>query len=1100
MMLIGLSALLMLHTMPAARLHAAPRAEMRIANLRCEYLPNPLAIETPRPRLYWTLESKQRGQMQSAYQILVASAPEELKADRGDLWDSGKVVSDQSIHVAYNGKPLHSGQAAWWKVRTWDKQGRASAFSSPAHWEMGMLSPSDWKAQWIGMPAPAAANNANIWQNAKWIWYPEGNPRQSAPAGTRYFLHTIPVRADVEMTQAELIGIADNSFEVRVNGKQVGAQSGWQSPARINIKDALKPGMSTIWLVANNTDGPAGVAAALSITYADGSVSRVVTNKDWLAANDTPKVGRFVTGDSAPPALPYAMEIANIGDAPWGMPGGAAADRPAPYLRKTFAIRKPIRSARVYATAQGLYKLSFNGKPVSQDIFRPGWTDYNKRIQYQTYDVTNLLQTGQNAVGVVLGDGWFCGHVGLTGGNNYGTQPRAFVQLHLTYQDGMTETVVSDASWKAASGPILRDDLLDGETYDARKEMPGWNTAEFDDRAWQTAEASRSVGAQFIAPDAQPQTPNAQRPTPLLVSQPDQSVEKVEELKARSVAEKPSRAYVFDMGQNMVGWARIKVKAEAGTVVRIRFAEMLSPDGTVYTTNLRGAKATDYYTCKGGGVETWEPSFTFHGFRYVELTGLASKPSLDAVTGVVITSATPSAGTFACSSPLVNQLQHNIVWGQRGNYLEVPTDCPQRDERLGWMGDAQIFVRTAAYNSDIAAFMTKWTQDVVDAQSPEGGFSDVTPRMGDKADGAPAWGDAGIIVPWTIYRCYGDTRLVAERYPAMQKWVEYIRSANPDFIWRKRANNNFGDWLNVQSDTPREILATAYFAYDARLMAEMARAIGKAEDAKQYEDLFVNIKAAFNREFVGADGRIKSDTQTAYVLALRFSLLPEAKRDVAARYLVDDIVNKRKGHLSTGFLGVGYLTPTLTQTGHLDVAYRLLNNDTYPSWGYSIRQGATTIWERWDGWTETKGFQDPGMNSFNHYSLGSVGEWMYASVAGIDLDPNQPAYKHSILHPHPGGGLTYARATYDSIHGRIVSDWKLENGQFVYHVTVPANTTATVYVPTQSGEQVTEGGKPANKAEGVTFARMENGCAVYEVGSGAYTFTAPQPSSSLAQR
>ncbi len=1094
-MLIGLSALL-LHAMPVARLHAAPRADMRVANLRCEYLPNPLAIETTRPRLYWTLESKQRNQTQSAYQILVASAPEELKADRGDLWDSGKVVSDQSIHVAYNGKPLHSGQAAWWKVKTWDKQGRESAFSSPAHWEMGMLSPGDWKAQWIGMPASAAANNANIWQNAKWIWYPEGNPRQSAPAGNRLFLRSFPIRANATVAKAELIGIVDNSFEAFVNGKRVGSQSGWQSPARIDIKDRLKPGDNTVALVANNTDGPAGLAAVVSITYADGNVTRVATGKDWQASKDEAKPS---SSASATAALLPAMEIANIGDAPWGMPGGTAIDRPAPYLRKTFTVGKPLRSARVYATAQGLYKLSFNGKPVSQDIFRPGWTDYNKRIQYQTYDVTHLLQSGNNAVGVVLGDGWFCGHVGLTGGNNYGTQPRAFVQLHLTYTDGTSETVVSDGSWKAANGPILRDDLLDGETYDARKEMPGWNTAEFDDHSWQQAEEEKEKRRR-----GEEETNLSTLHSPLstlLVSQPDQSVEKVEELKARSVAEKPKSAYVFDLGQNMVGWARIKVKAEAGTVVRVRFAEMLNPDGTIYTTNLRGAKATDYYTCRGGGnVETWEPSFTFHGFRYVELTGLDSKPGLDAVTGVVITSATPPAGTFACSSPLVNQLQHNIVWGQRGNYLEVPTDCPQRDERLGWMGDAQIFVRTATYNSDIAAFMTKWTQDVVDAQSPDGGFSDVTPRMGDRSDGAPAWGDAGVIVPWTIYRCYGDTRLVAERYPAMQKWIEYIRSANPDFIWRKRANNNFGDWLNVQSDTPREILATAYFAYDTKLMAQMARAIGREEDAKQYEALFANIKAAFNREFVGVDGRIKSDTQTAYVLALRFGLLPEAKREIAARYLVDDIVNKRKGHLSTGFLGVGYLTPTLTQTGHLDVAYRLLNNDTYPSWGYSIRQGATTIWERWDGWTETKGFQDPGMNSFNHYSLGSVGEWMYASVAGIDLDPTQPAYKHSVLHPHPGGGLTYARATYDSIHGRIISDWKLENGQFAYRITVPANTTATVYVPASTAEQVMESGKPAGKAEGVTFVRMENNCAVYEVGSGVYTFTAPQTADSLAQR
>ena len=517
---------------------------------------------------------------------------------------------------------------------------------------------------------------------------------------------------------------------------------------------------------------------------------------------------------------------------------------------------------------------------------------------------------------------------------------------------------------------------------------------------------------------------------------------------------------------------------------------MLNPDGSVYTTNLRGARATDQYTLRGDEKpEVFEPSFTFHGFRYVEVTGFPGKPGKGAITGVVISSATEPTGTFACSSPLVNQLQHNIVWGQRGNYLEVPTDCPQRDERLGWMGDAQIFVRTGCFNFDIAGFMTKWMRDVEDAQSPQGGFSDVSPRLVDPSDGAPAWGDAGIIVPWTIYQCYGDTQIVREHWDAMAKWLDYIRSANPDLIWRKRANNNFGDWLNVGNDTPRDVLGTAYFAYDASLMARMARAIGRDTEAQTYEQLFTDIRAAFNREFVSADGKIKGDTQTAYVLALRFNLLPENLRPIVANRLVGHI-QERGNHLATGFVGVGYLTPTLTDTGHLDTAYTLLNNDTYPSWGYSIRQGATTIWERWDGYTDTKGFQDPGMNSFNHYSLGSVGEWLYADVAGIGLDPTAPGYKHIVLRPRPGGGLTFARSAYDSMHGRIESAWKIDKGGFAYEVLVPANTNATVYVPAANVDAVREGNRPAAQSEGVRFLRMENGSAVYEVGSGRYHFTA----------
>ncbi|HLK55930.1 MAG TPA: family 78 glycoside hydrolase catalytic domain, partial [Chthonomonadaceae bacterium] len=491
----------------------------------------------------------------------------------------------------------------------------------------------------------------------------------------------------------------------------------------------------------------------------------------------------------------------------------------------------------------------------------------------------------------------------------------------------------------------------------------------------------------------------------------------------------------------------------------------------------------------GEGEEVYEPRFTFHGFRYVEVTGYPGTPGRDAITGIVVHSNTPPSGTFACSSPMVNQLQHNIVWGQRGNYLEVPTDCPQRDERLGWMGDAQIFVRTGTYNMDTAAFMTKWVQDVEDAQSPEGAYSDISPRVkDDMADGAPGWGDAGVIVPWTLYAVYDDTRLIERHYESMARWIDTIHAANPNLLWENRRNNDFGDWLNIQADMPRDVMATAYFAYDAHLLAQMAQALGKEEDAQKYVRLFEGIRDAFVKAFVGPDGRIKGDTQTGYVLALRFDLLPENLRPLAAQHLVENI-QQRDGHLSTGFIGVGYLLPTLTRTGHLDVAYRLLNNDTFPSWGYSIKHGATTIWERWDGWTEEKGFQDPGMNSFNHYSLGSVGEWLYETVAGIDLDPDQPGYKHIIMHPQPGGGLTWAKATYDSLRGPIASDWKLDNGTFAWKVTIPANTTATVYVPASDAASVTESGHPADQAEGVRFLRMEDHCAVYELGSGEYTFT-----------
>lgn len=741
---------------------------------------------------------------------------------------------------------------------------------------------------------------------------------------------------------------------------------------------------------------------------------------------------------------------------------------PPSYLRNKFDITKKVGRATVYATARGVYELYLNGARVGDDVLAPGWTDYNKRVQYQAHDVTSLLTQGTNALGGVLGDGWYSGYIGFQGKRaNYGEHPQLLVQLQIEYDDGSTETVVTDGSWKWSAGPIVYSDMLMGEYYDARRELTGWLEQGFDDSAWSSVKAT-------------------ERSDVPLVAQPDDPIKVVMEVRPVGISEPQPGTYIFDMGQNMVGWVRLRVRGEAGTVVQLRFVEMLNPDSTPYTENLRSARQTDTYILKGG-EETREPRFTFHGFRYVEVTGLPGEPTLDMLTGRVIQSATPEAGTFECSSPMVNQLQRNIVWGQRGNFISVPTDCPQRDERLGWLGDAQVFVRTATCNMDVSAFFTKWMRDVEDAQSAEGAFPDVAPRLVDEADGAPAWGDAGIIVPWTMYQVYSDSRLLERHYDAMSRWVDYIREANPNLIWKERLNNNFGDWLSIDADTPKEVLATAYFAYDASLMSRIARALDRESDAAEYERLYEGIKSAFQREFIGPDGRIAGDTQTCYVLALKMNLLPEDQRERGARYLVENI-REKEWHLSTGFLGVGYLCPVLTDTDHLDVAYRLLNNDTFPSWGYSIRHGATTIWERWDGWTEEKGFQDPAMNSFNHYSLGSVGEWLYRYVAGIDTDTANPGFGRVLIAPHPGGGLEYARAEYNSVRGRIESDWRFEGEHLVLRCVVPPNTTATVRVPASDPSTVTESNEPTMDAKGVRVVGAEPDAAVFEVGSGEYLF------------
>ncbi len=1040
---------------------------LRPSALRCEYRTNPIGVEAAQPRLTWILTSKQRAQKQTAYQVLIASTSRLVSQNNADLWDSGKVPTDQSAHIVYAGKPLRTGQQAYWKVRVWDKSGGVSSYSRIARWEMGLLETTDWRAQWIGQRgtgnAFAGAHNgfhsqfASVADTEKWVQIDLGKP-QRFEAIRLFPTRPFDFHADLPGT----------FYPVRFRVETSDSED-FAAPKLIldrTVSDIANPGTDAPQYACTPTEARYVRLTATRLRVREDRYALALAEMQVLSGNANIAMHAPVTASDSIETNDWLTKNLTDGD----LTSHAALATETPYFRKEFVTSRSIARARIYATAQGLYICYLNGKRIGNDVFTPGDTDYHKRIQYQTYDITGRLKKGNNAIGVVLGDGWYCGHVGLAGRRQYGDHPHALIQVKLDYTDGTSETVVSDETWKSSAGPIRTNDLLDGEEYDARREMGGWSKPGFAATDWQPVEATPLTSVALVAQYA---------PT----------VQHVLTLKPKTIAEKPAGAYIFDLGQNMVGWARLKVNGAAGQKVRLRFAEMLNPDGSLYTTNLRGARATDYYTLKGGGVETYEPSFTFHGFRYVELTGFPGVPDKSAITGIVVSSAVPQTGTITCSNPLVNQLQSNIQWGQRGNYLEIPTDCPQRDERLGWMGDAQIFIRTACFNSDVATFMTKWTQDVVDAQSPEGGFSDVTPRVGDMSDGAPAWGDAGVIVPWTIYQCYGDTRLIAERYPAMAKWIEYIRSENPDMLWRKRSNNNFGDWLNVDADCPRDVLATAYFAYSTRLMSKMAAALGKTEDAERYEALFQQIKTAFNGAFVAPDGRITGDTQTCYVLALRFDLLPESLRADAAKRLVTDIIDKRKGHLSTGFLGVGYLNPTLTQAGSLDVAYRLLQNDTYPSWGYSIRQGATTIWERWDGWTKEKGFQDPGMNSFNHYSLGSVGEWLYHTVAGIDLDPDHPGYSHILLHPRPGGGLTYAAATYDSLHGKIVSDWKIADGILRWHVVIPANTTATVSVPTADTASVEEGGRSAASAFGVHFLRSEPGFAIYEVGSGDYTFT-----------
>lgn len=751
----------------------------------------------------------------------------------------------------------------------------------------------------------------------------------------------------------------------------------------------------------------------------------------------------------------------------------ASMDMPPPYLRKRFAVDRRIKRAMVYATALGLYELSINGQVISP-LFAPGWTDYNIRTQVQVYDASASLIDGENVFSVVLGHGWYSGTVGFLGDKVYGERPFFLLQARIEYEDGSEQLIVTDESWKASKGPLLYSDMIKGESYDASLELIGYEQAGYDDSGWEQPDVRPGYNG-YLSATLEP---------PIRIT---------EQVRPISIRKTEQNTYIYDMGQNMVGWTMVTVQGAAGTKLTLSHAEMLNPDGSLYLDNLRVAVQQNHYVLKGEGIEQYEPKFTFHGFRYVELIGYPGDADLDTIVGKVIHSDTPRTGQIRTSNDMVNKLFSNINWGQRGNFLSVPTDCPQRDERLGWTGDAQIFARTASYNMDVSQFFTKFYRDMLDCQQPSGAFTDVAPdagwirhkmwntRLNWYAPDNSGWGDAGVIIPWTLYLMYGDTEILRSHYDASVRWVEYLYDNSEELI--RPGYANYADWLSIGADTPNEVLATAYFAHSTHLLSLIAQVLDKTEDARYYRELYKRIGEAFRKAFVDENGRIFGDTQTVYVLALHFGLLTEEGEAKAIAYLKEDI-KKRGDRLSTGFLGVGYLLPALTDQGQTSTAYDLLVQDEFPSWLYSIKHGATTIWERWDGWTEDNGFQTPSMNSFNHYSLGSVGEWMYRYMAGIEVDPHQPGFKHICIRPRPNPILSEVEASYKSLYGTISSHWKLsEDGVFQLTVQIPANTTASVWLPageiTASPAAATAVGPAEQSAAGVR----------YELGSGTYTFT-----------
>ncbi|MHA1313085.1 MAG: family 78 glycoside hydrolase catalytic domain [Candidatus Helarchaeota archaeon] len=913
-------------------------SSLQPSHLTCEYLINPKGIDVLNPRLSWLLKSDTRGQKQTAYQILVASNESLLQDNQGDLWDTGKIESDETTNITYEGKSLKSKMFCFWKVRVWDENNETSAWSSHSFWNMGLINQDDWSARWIG--------------------------------------------------------------ETRK-------------------KTSLLKGI----------------------------------------------IPKFRKKNSQ-------------------------------LLRKTFNLEKEVNRALVHVTALGEYELYINGTKVGDHFLSPEWTDYRKRVQYQTHDVTNLLKKGENVIGAMLADGWYAGNLGpgiIPIHGFYGTSRHFLMQLSVEYKDGTNSDIVSDSSWKIWNdGPIQWADHFQGECFNARKEPDGWKEPGFDDHHWSQAIVDESIQVNLVA-------------------QMNQPIRIVEEIKPIEVSEPKKGVFIFNLGQNIAGFCKLKIDTSAlnsKRVVRLRHGEMLKEDGSLYTKNLRFAKATDKFIINDEKTREYHPRFTYHGFQHVEVTGLKKdfRPDLDMITGCAIASDTPVVGAFECSDPSVNKLWRNIFWTQRDNLISVPTDCPQRNERMGWMGDAMAFCQTSIFNMDMAAFYTKWIKDIRDSQLPNGQYPDFVPFPSRSRHilsvlnfiGAPAWSDCGVLVPWCMYLNYGDERVLQQHYESAKKFIEFVHSRNPNLIWRKSTGNNYGDWLNGNTiksrdypkkggEIPKDVLSTAFFAHSTEVLSKMAKIVGQEDDSKKYAELAQQIKNAFVKEFVDETGKIKGDTQAGYALALHFDLLPEKIRFNAANRLIQAL-NKYDDRLSTGFCSTLPMMMELSKWGHVEKAYDLLLSRRFPSWFYMIDQGATTMWERWDGFVKGRGFQSWLMNSFCHYAIGSVGEWMYRVILGINPDEEQPSYKHVVIKPQPGGTITWAKGHYDSIRGRISVHWTKNEGKFHLKISIPPNVTASVHIPARNAESITESGTPINAVKDVKLLSHENDVAIIEIQSGRYKF------------
>ena len=1113
-----------------------------VTGLKVEYQTNPLGIDVSQPRFNWQIASDRYGASQSAYQLLVAT-DEAALANGPYYYDSGKLSSDASVGITYGGPALRPSTRYYWKVRVWDEQGQLGEPAEAAWFETGLLG-SGWNgARWIGSSVAPLSKYRSRFVVDYDVEIAKGSDRAVFVFGARD-------EANFVMAELDLNGEGDPCFrlshstdgritaDAAENIASIIPASAKRDKHHVRLEVttaqyALKYFLD-VWIDGKkleNTSLTAEEKARKSNPGFWGDVEGAFTVYPYPKGDLVYLCRLYAIGFRQPEGQTATFSNLTLSENVWRTtlyrapqtyveqgkgklnvwyPGEGHA---APMLRTTIKIDKSVAEARLYATARGIYEFSINGRKVGADYLNPGWTDYRYRLMYNTYDITSMLRPGENGVGALLGTGWWSDHNGFMTGwqDQYGTTPSLLGKILVRYADGTSDVFVTDEHWKCYDrGPIVENSLQNGEEYDARREVEGWTEPGFDDSSWAAA-------TRFDAPPV----------NVVLQGYVGSPVRNHVTLTARSMAEPLPGVYVYDMGQNMVGVPRLSMKGSAGQEITIRYGEMNYPttiptepvapytieiykerQGQVYTDNYRSALSTDRYTFKGDPAgEVYEPRFTFHGFRYIEIHGLKEPLPLEAVKGVVLESIGEQTSGYETSDERVNRLFENIVWGQRGNFLSVPTDCPQRDERMGWTGDAQVFARTATYNMNVNPFYTRWMHSVRDNQNADGSYANYVPVVGapprgaEPGGGAMGWTEAGIIVPWQVYQQYGDLRILEEHYASMLAYMDYLERRAVDHV---QPIGGFGDWLAIES-TNSMLTNTAYSAYDALIMEQVAAALGKKADQERFRRLYEAIKESFNRHFVDGEGQTFApaatelfgekvavwpgqvadeeqtvDTQTSYVVPLQFDLFNEKNKPLALRHLVEKI--RANGYkLTTGFIGTPYLNLVLSENGYDDVAYRLFEQTAYPSWLYPVLQGATTIWERWNSYTLVNGFGPVDMNSFNHYSYGAIEEWMMAYSIGIQRDERHPGYKRFVLQPRIGGNFSFIRGHYDSVYGRIESGWRKEGKKTIYEATVPANTTATLYLPAISV-------KIELGEAGATFVGQKDGQAVYELKSGAYRF------------